>query len=132
MCLRLRFIADRPPRNLCLPPTKPLIIPAPEIADKPHRSSYMPAIVSRSNFSLTPSPSLSIRGSVVNLPPGSSAAIMLQSRDFNLVLNGAEVHKDGSFEIRDVSPGAYTILATLDNVAVPMIGAAIAADCGKR
>jgi hypothetical protein len=73
------------------------------------------------NFSLIPSPSLSIRGSVVNLPPGSSAAIMLQSRDFNLVLNGAEVHKDGSFEIRDVSPGAYTILATLDNVAVPMM-----------
>jgi hypothetical protein len=33
------------------------------------------------NFSLTPSPSLSIRGAVVNLPPKSSAAIMLQSRD---------------------------------------------------
>ena len=73
------------------------------------------------NFALTPSPSLSIRGSVVNLPPGSSAAIMLQSRDFSLVLNGAEMHKDGSFEIRDVSPGAYTILATVDNVAVPMM-----------
>ncbi len=73
------------------------------------------------NFSLTPSPSLTIRGSVVNLPPGSTAAIMLQSRDFNLVLNGAEMHKDGSFEIRDVSPGAYTIVATVDNVAVPMM-----------
>jgi hypothetical protein len=73
------------------------------------------------NFSLTPSPSLTIRGSVVNLPPGSSAAIMLQSRDFNLVLNGAEMHKDGTFEIRDVSPGAYTILATVDNGAVPMM-----------
>jgi hypothetical protein len=73
------------------------------------------------NFSLTPSPSLTIRGSVVNLPPGSSAAILLQSRDFNLVLNGAEMHKDGSFEIRDVSPGAYTILATVDNGAVPMM-----------
>ena len=73
------------------------------------------------NFSLTPSPSLIIRGSVVNLPPGSSAAIMLQSKDFSLVLNGAEMHKDGSFEIRDVSPGAYTILATVDNVAVPMM-----------
>lgn len=72
------------------------------------------------NFSLAPSPTLAIRGSVVNLPPGSSAAIMLQSRDFNLVLKGAEMHKDGSFEIRDVSPGAYTILATVDNVAVPM------------
>ncbi|MGD1022481.1 MAG: carboxypeptidase-like regulatory domain-containing protein [Candidatus Sulfotelmatobacter sp.] len=73
------------------------------------------------SFSLTPSPSLTIRGSVVNLPPAATAAIMLQSKDFNLVLNGAEMHKDGSFEIRDVSPGAYTILATVDNVAVPMM-----------
>lgn len=73
------------------------------------------------NFSLTPSPSLSIRGSVVNLPPRSSAAIMLQSRDFSLVLNGAEMHPDGSFVIRDVAPGAYTILATVENAAVPMM-----------
>ena len=57
----------------------------------------------------------------MNLPPGSSAAIMLQSKDFNLVLSGAEMHKDGSFEIRDVSPGTYTIVATVDNVAVPMV-----------
>ena len=73
------------------------------------------------NFSLTPSPSLSIRGSVVNLPPRSSAMIMLQSRDFSLVLNGAEMHPDGSFVIRDVAPGAYTILATVENAPVPMM-----------
>ncbi len=73
------------------------------------------------NFSLTPSPSLSIRGSVVNLPPRSSAAIMLQSRDFSLLLNGAEMHADGSFVIRNVAPGAYTILATVENAAVPMM-----------
>jgi len=73
------------------------------------------------NFSLTPSPSLSIRGSVVNLPPRSSAVIMLQSRDFNLVLNGAEMHPDGSFVIRDVAPGTYTILATIENSPVPMM-----------
>ena len=73
------------------------------------------------NFSLTPSPSLIIRGSVVNLPPGSTAAIMLQSKDFSLMLNGAEMRKDGSFEIRDVAPGAYTILATVDNAAAPMM-----------
>lgn len=73
------------------------------------------------NFSLTPSPSLSIRGAVVNLPTRSSAVIMLQSRDFNLVLNGAEMHKDGSFVIRDVAPGAYTILATVENSTVPMM-----------
>jgi hypothetical protein len=73
------------------------------------------------DFSLTPSPSLSIRGSVVNLPPRSSAVIMLQSRDFNLVLNGAEMHPDGSFVIRDVAPGTYTILATIENSPVPMM-----------
>jgi hypothetical protein len=73
------------------------------------------------NFSLTPSPSLTIRGSVANLPPRSSAAIMLQSRDFNLLLNGAEMHSDGSFVIRDVAPGAYTITATVENSSVPMM-----------
>jgi hypothetical protein len=73
------------------------------------------------NFSLTPSPGLTIRGSVVNLPPGSTATIMLQSKDFSLMLNGAEMHKDGTFEIRDVAPGAYTILATVDNAAAPMV-----------
>ena len=73
------------------------------------------------NFSLTPSPSLSVRGSVVNVPPRTSATIMLQSRDFSLVLNGAEMHKDGSFIIRDVSPGNYTILATIEGSSVPLM-----------
>jgi len=73
------------------------------------------------NFSLTPSPTLIIRGSVINLPPGATAAILLQSKDFSTVLNGTEVRKDGSFEIRDVSPGAYTVVATLENAAVPMM-----------
>lgn len=72
------------------------------------------------NFSLTPSPSLSIRGSVVNLPARTSATIMLQSRDFNVVLNGGEMHKDGSFIIRDVSPGSYTIMAMVDGSTIPM------------
>jgi hypothetical protein len=72
------------------------------------------------NFSLTPAPSLSIRGMVVNLPPRTSATIMLQSRDFNVIQNGGEIHKDGSFVIRDVSPGSYTITASVDGGAVPM------------
>jgi Carboxypeptidase regulatory-like domain len=108
-------------------------------SDKPttsYQTTYYPGTTDRSqaapiqlhpgddfpiNFSLTPSPSLSIHGSVVGLPAGSSAIITLQSRDFNLVLSGAEVQKDGSFSIRDVSPGAYTILATVENSAVPMM-----------
>ena len=72
------------------------------------------------NFSLTASPSLTVRGAVVNLPPRASASIMLQSRDFSLVMNGAEMHKDGSFVIRDVSPGNYTILASVEGSAEPM------------
>jgi Carboxypeptidase regulatory-like domain len=72
------------------------------------------------NFSLTPAPSLIIRGSVVNVPPGAMATVTLQSKDLGLMLNGAEIHKDGSFEIRDVSPGAYTIVASVDSAAVPM------------
>jgi hypothetical protein len=73
------------------------------------------------NFSLTPSPSLTIRGSVVGLSPGATATIMLQAKDFSLMLNGAEMRKDGSFEIRDVSPGSYTILATVENASTPMV-----------
>lgn len=74
------------------------------------------------NISLTPTPTLSIRGMVVNLPARASAVIMLQSRDFNMVLNGAEMHKDGSFVIHDVSPGTYTILAKIDTSAsAPMM-----------
>ncbi len=72
------------------------------------------------NFSLVSGPSLTIRGSVV-LPPHTTATIMLQSRDFNVVMNGADVRKDGSFVIRDISPGNYTISATVDGTPVPLM-----------
>ncbi|MGB7601129.1 MAG: carboxypeptidase-like regulatory domain-containing protein [Candidatus Sulfotelmatobacter sp.] len=138
------FVAVTPPpdfRSLIETTSTPGPAPHPGAdAEKPvplaYQTTYYPGTRDRSqatsiplhagddfpaNFSLTPSPSLTIRGSVVNLPPGSSAAILLQSKDFNLVLSGAEMHKDGSFEIRDVSPGAYNIVATVENVAVPMM-----------
>jgi hypothetical protein len=72
------------------------------------------------NFSLTPSPSLVVRGSIANLAAGASALVMLQSKDFNLTLNGAEIRKDGSFEIRDVAPGAYNVVATVSG-ATPLM-----------
>lgn len=72
------------------------------------------------NFNLTPSPSLSVRGSVANVSARASATIMLQSRDFSLILNGVEMHKDGTFVIHDVSPGSYTILASIEGSAAPM------------
>ena len=37
------------------------------------------------------------------------------------MLNGGEMRKDGSFEIRDVSPGSYTVVATVSGAAVPMM-----------
>jgi hypothetical protein len=67
------------------------------------------------NFSLTPSLSFAVRGSVVGLPAGATAAIILWSKDFGATLNGAEIRPDGTFEIRDISPGAYTIFATVEN-----------------
>ncbi|HWY21684.1 MAG TPA: carboxypeptidase-like regulatory domain-containing protein [Candidatus Acidoferrum sp.] len=120
--------ASAPPHNGAAPLDKP--------APAAYQTTYYPGTKERGqaasiqlhggddfpvNFSLAPSPSLTIRGSVVNLLPGATATIMLQSRDFSLVLNGAEMHKDGSFEIRGVSPGAYTILATVENGALPMM-----------
>jgi hypothetical protein len=111
--------------------------PVPAIPDKAHstyQTNYYPGTRDReqaapiqlhagddfsANFSLTPSPSLIIRGSVGNLPPGLTATITLQSRD-SVVMNGAEMHKDGTFEIRDVAPGSYTILARVDNAQSPM------------
>ncbi len=72
------------------------------------------------DFSLSPSPSLSIRGSVVNLPPHATASIMLQSRDFSVIMTGADIHKDGTFVFHDVSPGNYTIMASVEGSQVPM------------
>jgi protocatechuate 3,4-dioxygenase beta subunit len=73
------------------------------------------------NFSLAPSPTLTIRGTVTNLPPHTTAGILLQSHDLAFVVNGAEMHKDGSFIIHDVAPGNYTILANVEGAPVPMM-----------
>jgi protocatechuate 3,4-dioxygenase beta subunit len=65
------------------------------------------------NFSLTPSPTVAVRGSIGRIPAGASAAVMLRTADSNSMLSGGEVRKDGTFEIRDVSPGTYTLLSTV-------------------
>jgi protocatechuate 3,4-dioxygenase beta subunit len=64
------------------------------------------------NFSLTRSPSLAIRGSIA-MPAGATATVMMHSKDFGVVLSDRDVRKDGSFEIADVSPGSYTVVATV-------------------
>jgi Carboxypeptidase regulatory-like domain len=139
---RVYVLVNPPPdfRSLIENSGNPSDAPSPPAAEKPappsYQTMYYPGTPDRSqatpiqlhagddfpvNFALTPSPSLSIKGSVVNLPPRTSATIMLQSRDFNLVMNGAEIHKDGTFVIYDVSPGSYTIQATVEGSTVPMM-----------
>lgn len=110
--------------------------PKPDTPPETYQTTYYPGTPDRgqaapvqlhpgdefpADFSLTPSPSLSVRGSVLNVPPRASASIMLQSRDFSLILNGADIRKDGSFVIHDVSPGSYTIIATVEGAPVPMM-----------
>jgi len=72
------------------------------------------------NFSLTRSPSLAIRGSIA-MPPGAAATAMVYSKDFGLVLSAGDVRKDGGFEIPDVSPGSYTVVATVAGASPSMM-----------
>ena len=65
------------------------------------------------NFSLTPSPSMVIRGSVSNLPLGAEGMVILQSKDWNATQTAAQVRKDGTFEMRGVAPGSYAVVATV-------------------
>ena len=65
------------------------------------------------DFSLVPQPSFALRGSVIGIPPNSQVVVMLQSRDMGQVFNGTEAHKDGSFEIQDVAPGDYLLMASV-------------------
>jgi protocatechuate 3,4-dioxygenase beta subunit len=65
------------------------------------------------NFSLTPSPSIAVRGSIGELAPGASAVVVLQSKDLGMPQAAGEVRKNGTFEIRDVAPGSYTVVAIL-------------------
>ncbi len=87
----------------------------PDVKDRAQASAVqlLPGADFPANFSLTPSPTVTIRGSVANIPAGNPAVIMLRSADANPVMTATEVRKDGGFEIRDVSPGSYTLLATV-------------------
>jgi len=73
------------------------------------------------NFSLTRSPSVAIRGSLANLPAGAVAMVILRSREFGLTFAGTAARKDGTFEIRDVAPGDYAIIASVPESTVPLM-----------
>jgi Carboxypeptidase regulatory-like domain len=68
------------------------------------------------DLSLTRTQTARIRGTVVINSAAAHASVALRSTDGNLMFNQVEVDKDGKFEMRDVAPGTYELLAieTLD------------------
>jgi protocatechuate 3,4-dioxygenase beta subunit len=73
------------------------------------------------DFSLVRTPTARLQGTVANLGPGSQAVVALHSSESSLVFNETEVGKDGKFELRDVAPGAYTLMAIDDSGQQPRI-----------
>ncbi len=122
------FISASPPpdfQSLATPPKEAGQTNAkPEMA---YVTTYYPATTDRSqaaeielraseespvNFTLVPSPTFRIRGTVSNLSADADAAVTLYSHEFNLVSSMTEVGKNGVFELRGVVPGSYTVVAT--------------------
>jgi len=66
------------------------------------------------DFSLTRTPTAHIRGTVANTRTGAQTTVVLHSVDGSLTFNQVDVDKDGKFEMRDVAPGTYDLLAVED------------------
>jgi Carboxypeptidase regulatory-like domain len=70
------------------------------------------------NFGLVKTRAFRVRGTVVKLPPGNLAEVMLRSRgDAGTQMDSKTVGTDGTFEFQAVLPGSYTL--TLLVVSVP-------------
>jgi protocatechuate 3,4-dioxygenase beta subunit len=115
-------------------PTFQSLLPAPKGADGPaapppdlsYVPTFYPNTIDRAqatpielragddmpvDFSLMRVHTARIRGTVEGLAPGAKGAVMLRGKDSNSMLNAAEIGKDGKFEIPNVAPGAYTVMA---------------------
>ena len=69
------------------------------------------------DFSLARMQTARIRGVIAGVPNGAHASVLLHSADGSQTFNQVEADKDGKFEMRDVAPGTYDLLAieTLDD-----------------
>ena len=100
---------------------------APDKPEMSYRTTYYPSALDRQqatpvefhagdevpmDFSLVPQPSVKLRGQVAGIPPGASVAVMLQAGDMSQVFSGTEVHKDGTFDLPDIAPGEYLLIAS--------------------
>lgn len=63
------------------------------------------------DFSLSRTQTARIRGTIAGVPSGAHASVVLHSADGSQTFNQVEVDKDGKFEMRDVAPGTYDLLA---------------------
>ena len=64
---------------------------------------------------MIPGRAYAVRGSVVGVPAGKKAAVILIAREYSLVFNSAEIQKNGKFEVRGVPPGSYVAMAMTDD-----------------
>jgi Carboxypeptidase regulatory-like domain len=74
-----------------------------------HAGDEMPV-----DFSLVPARTFHIRGMVANVQTGANVTVILHSREAGPISSAVEVSKDGRFELRGVSSGVYSVVATVD------------------
>jgi protocatechuate 3,4-dioxygenase beta subunit len=63
------------------------------------------------DFSLTRRHAASVKGRISGLASGSQAMVMLRGKDANTVFSAGQIDQDGRFEIRNVAPGSYILMA---------------------
>jgi protocatechuate 3,4-dioxygenase beta subunit len=73
------------------------------------------------DFSLVRTPTARIRGTIGNLAAGAHAVVTLHSAESNLVFNETDAGKDGTFTLRDVAPGTYTLMAIEETGETPRL-----------
>jgi len=67
------------------------------------------------DFSLVRTPTARLSGTVANLAPGTHVVVTLHSAESSMVFNETDAGKDGTFELRNVAPGNYTLMAIEDS-----------------
>lgn len=63
------------------------------------------------NFTMIPGRTYRVRGIVTGIPANQKPMVQMMAKGINNAMNGADVAPDGSFEVRGVAPGSYSITA---------------------
>ena len=73
------------------------------------------------DFSLSRRHATSVHGKVLGFAPGTGGMVMLRNKEANTEFNSGEIDKDGKFEILNVAPGSYTLVAFMVMTDKPQI-----------